>query len=67
MRVLKPCRQYCETAMEYGENSPITMLVCEDCPWSKEMKKYEDWKNRKRLVKSRHSIALSKKQNGGQK
>ena len=51
MRVLKPCRHYCETAMEYGENSPITMLVCEDCPWSKEMKEYEDWKNRNRKHK----------------
>lgn len=35
MRVLKLCRNYCETAMEYGENSPITMLVCEDFTWSK--------------------------------
>ena len=51
MRVLKPCRHYCETAMEYGENSPITMLVCEDCPWSKEMKEYEDWKNRNKKHK----------------
>ena len=51
MRVLKPCRHYCETAMEYGENSPITMLVCEDCPLSKEMKEYEDWKNRNKKLK----------------
>ena len=51
MRKLKPCRHYCETAMEYGEYSPITMLVCEDCPWSKEMKEYEDWKNRNKKLK----------------
>lgn len=37
--------------MEYGENSPITMLVCEDCPWSNEMKEYEDWKNRNKKLK----------------
>lgn len=48
MRVLKPCRNYCETAMTYGENSPVTMLVCENCPWEKEMREYEEWKNRKR-------------------
>lgn len=53
MRVLKPCRNYCEIAMEYGENSPITMQVCENCPWQKEMEEYEAWKNRTKSKKGK--------------
>ena len=34
-----------------SENELPSMLVCEDCPWSKEMKEYEDWKNRNRKPK----------------